>query len=60
MKESAKEIFNNYLSSKAPYLVNVNLSVSKKVEQQLDSPNYDLFSAPQQQVCFMMSFTLIH
>ncbi|XP_065674009.1 regulator of G-protein signaling 12 isoform X10 [Hydra vulgaris] len=56
IKECAKEIFDNYLSSKAPFLVNVNLSICKRVEQQLDSPNTDLFVIPQQQVFQLMKF----
>ncbi|XP_065648816.1 regulator of G-protein signaling 12 isoform X20 [Hydra vulgaris] len=56
IKECAKEIFDNYLSPKAPFLVNVNLSICKRVEQQLDSPNTDLFVIPQQQVFQLMKF----
>ena len=51
MKFHAGDIFRNYLSPKAAFLVNVDQAAVKKVEENLNTPHQDMFNTPQDQVC---------
>jgi len=50
MKKDAEEIFQTYLASNAPSLVNVDQSGIESVEKKLNSPDRRMFESPQNQV----------
>ncbi|XP_057307408.1 regulator of G-protein signaling 12-like isoform X2 [Hydractinia symbiolongicarpus] len=56
MKILANDIYRNYLSPKAPYLVNVNQAAVKKAQENLNTPHSDMFTIPQEQVFHLMKF----